>query len=163
LLRWWDASLLAFVASTTACGGALDDTIDLTFDACTPISIAPAADALRATGVREAFALWGIAPGDGDPEIGLVFEDAAEAFHGIYDDEHAVIYINSKITDPTPLAIVIAHELGHAMGLAHIDAASVMRSGNTSIAPTVEDKARLMAIWGPCPASPTSASGPPEE
>lgn len=122
------------------------------------------ADTLRAQGVRDAFALWtarGITH-MGEPdgaEIGLVFEDAAEAFHGLYDDEHAVIYINEKITDSKALAIVIAHELGHAMGLPHIDAASVMRSGNVTVAPTADDAARLAEIWGPCP---TSSSGPPE-
>ncbi len=110
-------------------------------------------DELRASSVREAFALWGLTPAqaaEGDAQIQLVFEDAAEAFHGLYDDEHAVIYINARITAAGPLAIVIAHELGHAMGLPHIAAASVMRSGNTTIGPTPDDDARLHALWGEC-------------
>ncbi|MGE0399336.1 MAG: matrixin family metalloprotease [Kofleriaceae bacterium] len=149
--RWWYASLLALALS--ACGAEPDTTIDITFDPCEPIAVAMPADELRAAGVRAAFASWGMEPsatGAQGAEIRLVFEDAAEAFHGLYDDENAVIYINAKITDPVPLAIVIAHELGHAMGLPHIDEPSVMRSGNVTIAPTADDEARIAALWGAC-------------
>lgn len=157
MLRWWNASLVALVAFATACGPTPDDTIDRVFDPCAPIAIAMPADELRATAVRDAFALWGLEPSSGGAEIGLVFEDAAEAFHGLYDDEHGIIYVNAKITDPAPLAIVIAHELGHAMGLLHVDAASVMRSGNTTIAPTPDDGAAIDALWGACALEPQVA------
>lgn len=130
------------MSCASACGVETDTTIDITFDACAPVAIAMPSDDLRASAVSHAFALWGIERVDGDG-LGLVFEDAAEAFHGLYDDEHAVIYINAKITDPEALAIVIAHELGHAMGLPHLAGASVMRAGNTTIAPTAADLARL--------------------
>lgn len=154
MLRWWNASLLALLVSG-ACTGTSDDTIDVTFDACSPIAIALPSDGVRATGVRDAFALWAdrgvpLMGEAGGAEIELRFEEAAEAFHGLYDDEHGVIYINSKITDPKPLAIVIAHELGHAMGLPHIAGESVMRSGNISIGPTADDEARIHALWGAC-------------
>jgi hypothetical protein len=133
----------------SACGVTPDNTIDIVFDACAPISLST--DDGRAASVRDAFALWGMEPRTGGAEIPLVFDDAAEAFHGLYDDEHGVIYINSRITDPDALAIVLAHELGHAMGLPHIELpASVMRSGNTTITPSADDEARLHALWGPC-------------
>lgn len=156
MLRWWNARLVAstiFGACVAACGAEPDTTIDITFDACAPIAIAMPADPLRADAVRDAFALWGMTPGDDAQqatELRLVFEDAAEAFHGLYDDENAIIYINAKITAKEPMTIVIAHELGHAMGLPHIGGDSVMRSGNTTIAPNAGDEARLHSLWGAC-------------
>ena len=37
-----------------------------------------------------------------------------------------------------------------AMGLPHLGGDSVMRSGNTTIAPTADDEARLRSLWGDC-------------
>ena len=85
------------------------------------------------------------------------FEAAATAFHGLYDDERGVVIVNSAIADPEVLAIVIAHELGHAFGLEHrSDRTSVMNSGNLSTAPTDDDRAQVNALWGPCDARPRS-------
>lgn len=111
--------------------------IDRTFDPC--------AFAIEdASGVGDALALWGLASVDGAPAIALVFEDAAPAFHGYYDDEAGVIYINSRITEPHALAVVIAHELGHAFGLPHVEGkTSVMNRGNLSTVPTDDDRASI--------------------
>ena len=129
-------------------------------DACAPISVdvTTIESSLQATGVRAAFALWeahGIANmgAPGGAVVEVRFEDAAPAFHGVYDDEHGIIYINARITDPDALAITIAHELGHAMGLWHVTGEpSLMNPGNASVPPTDEDVARLQALWGVCPA-----------
>lgn len=106
--------------------------------------------------MADAQALW---RDRGAPAIGLragttvdvQFEAAAEAFHGLYDDTTGIIYINSSISDPEVLSIVIAHEVGHAFGLAHITARpSVMNPGNLTIKPNVEDQAAIEALWGIC-------------
>jgi len=86
-----------------------------------------------------------------DTTVNVVFEEAASAFHGLYDDSAGVIYINTEITDPKVLPIVIAHELGHAFGLPHVTGrASVMNPGNLTIAPNESDQAALEALWGNC-------------
>jgi hypothetical protein len=134
-------------------------------DVCAPISLAVNTpnDTQRA-GIDRALALWrdhGIETvrimADGGPPgaamIELRFEPAALPFHGLYDDETSVVYINSAIADPSPLAIVIAHELGHAFGLPHVAAAeraSLMNPGNLVTPPTAGDRAELEALWGPC-------------
>jgi Zn-dependent peptidase ImmA (M78 family) len=86
-----------------------------------------------------------------DTTVNVVFEEAAEAFHGLYDDSSGVIYINTALTDPQELQIVIAHELGHAFGLAHVTGrASVMNPGNVTVVPNEADQAALEALWGNC-------------
>lgn len=86
-----------------------------------------------------------------DATVNVIFEDAAAAFHGLYDDTRGVIYINNDITDPQVLSIVIAHEIGHAFGLPHItDRPSVMNPGNIRVLPNEGDTAALEALWGRC-------------
>ena len=134
---------MAVLALVAACGTG-DTTIDRTFDPCAfDIDIDTA-------GVGDALAMWGLAAAAGAERIEIVFEDAAAAFHGHYDDEHGVVYINARISDPHARAVVIAHELGHAFGLPHLDdRTSVMNRGNFEIEPTADDRGLIVSCERP--------------
>ena len=138
-------------------------------DACAPLAIAPvAATALESDGIADGIALWrdrgasafdpaagdaAPAPADAAPAIAIRFDDAAAAFHGVYDPASATIAINRSITDRTAIAIVVAHELGHVFGLVHIAPAtriSLMNPGNLVTPPTDGDERALEALWGTC-------------
>jgi hypothetical protein len=139
-----------------------DGTIDITHDPCAPIDIAiVGADGVQATGVDQAIASWrarGVTAfdrrGEG-PAIEIRFEPAALSFHGVYDDELGIVYVNQQIHDLDPLAVVVAHELGHAFGLSHvqrIERISLMNPGNLVTPPTDVDQRALEAMWGACDA-----------
>ena len=133
------------------------------FDPCEPIAIAitGASDDQR-TGVSDAIAAWrdrGVTAFELDPvgptAIEIRFEQAAAAFHGLYDDQHGVVYVNQQIVDRAALAVVVAHELGHAFGLLHVDRderESVMNPGNLSTSPNAGDQREVEALWGRCAA-----------
>lgn len=135
-------------------------TIATTFDPCNPPSVVAASSAtdVQNAGIAGALALWRAhgAPLLGTTSTGtveVVFQQAAPLFRGLYDDHAGVIYINNDLVDPPTLAIVIAHELGHAFGLYHISPdvrPSLMNPGNTTVTPTDEDQRTLEASWGVC-------------
>jgi Matrixin len=145
------------IAALTACSSSNDSPINLTHDACAPLAlVSAAASELQLGGIEDGEALW---RDRGAPALGLRagstlevrFEPAATNFRGLYDDEEGVIYVNSGLADRGLLAIVVAHEVGHAFGLPHVtDRVSVMNPGNVATTPTVEDQRALAALWGDC-------------
>jgi hypothetical protein len=157
--------IIAFVglaAALAGCGRG-DTVIDRTFDVCAPIALDPQnASADQQGGIEDAIALWrdhGITtltaemPADAQ-SLAIVFQEANPTFHGYYDDENGVIYVNVALdADPEARAITIAHELGHAFGLHHVDAderVSLMNPHNLTVAPTDEDARQVQLLWGPC-------------
>jgi hypothetical protein len=146
-----------------ACGaGSGDTTLQIVHDVCEPTALIAPADASgdEIASIDGAIDMWArqgfdrLVRGDGESTtqaIEIVFEEASEVFHGLYDDEHGVVYINRTLADDHERTVTVAHELGHAFGLWHIeDRSSVMLPGNLDIEPNAGDADALRGLWGPC-------------
>ncbi|HEY4219881.1 MAG TPA: matrixin family metalloprotease [Myxococcota bacterium] len=159
---------LAALAGLAGCGDAsTTDGDGRTFDACSPVLLAPDASASAAEkqSVSDGAALWNAllhtryaladtSAAASTPRIPVHFDAAAENFHGLYDGERAEVFVNQAISDDHERAIVVAHELGHSLGLLHVDEDSVMRADNTKTAPNDRDRGAVVAIWGACASEP---------
>lgn len=155
------AALLG-VLVLTACSGGGDGTIETVFAPCEPLVLAP--EGVMPDDTRESLeltlAMWNrhgvrlsLEPTPGVPVVPIRFEEAAGNFHGVYEDELGVIYVNLAITDPHQRAVTIAHEVGHAFGLLHVDRddrSSVMNRGNVVTEPLAGDRDALAELWGAC-------------
>jgi hypothetical protein len=155
------AATLALLLASAACGGKSDQTIDIIFDPCEPLSLSTGSSALSdQRSIEEAVGLWNQLAGtqlslvkSGTAAIDIEFEEAFPAQFGLYDDERGLIIVNRSLDVGRTRTITIAHELGHAMGLEHVKASerrSVMMPGNTDTPPGETDRDSLIAIWGAC-------------
>ena len=145
-----------------------DAVIDIVYDPCDQISIRVATDTAprELAAIDSATELWRAVSNvkitrnaanttrnatAADQTLEILFEDASLVFRGVYQDEIGNIIVNRRLADPDDLAITVAHELGHAFGLPHIDARpSVMNSGNLEVLPIPADIDALSERWGPC-------------
>jgi hypothetical protein len=152
------------LVALAACGGS-DRSEYVARDPCATLVVtAGDATAVERDGIAGALALWrdrGVAAFDATAAAGAApagaieirFEDAAAAFHGVFDPAADQILINRDLADRATLGIVIAHELGHVFGLIHIAPAarlSLMNPGNLITPPTDDDQRALEALWGSC-------------
>jgi Zn-dependent peptidase ImmA (M78 family) len=155
-------SCLAVVCVLAACGSPPDDgVIDITYDPCTTALALDSPSAEQEDGIDVGLRLWNeraalVLNRSADiidaPAVTVRFDEAAEAFHGVYDDERGIIFINESLSGHE-LAVTIAHELGHAFGLIHVKPStreSLMNPSNVDIEPTEEDAEQLRALWGTC-------------
>jgi hypothetical protein len=143
---------------SVGCGPADEDEEVAVFDACQPLQlITPNASAAELASIDEAAAMWHalgvLAPPReaADAGVPITFDKGPPFLYGIYDGTK--ISINLLLEDE-PRAIVIAHEVGHALGLLHVpieERHSVMNPGNLTIAPTAEDRDAIFTLWGACP------------
>ncbi len=149
---------LFFVA---ACG-APRQRFAMVFDACEPLVLVTPDDvsASEQGSITDAIAMWHAVA-----NVGLMLEENADAAHlpvrfertalymGRFDDKEGVVWLARGVDERAARAIVLAHELGHAMGLYHVDKRrSVMRAGNNRVPPLPEDGAALVRVWGQCAA-----------
>ncbi len=156
------ASLLITVA---ACGPNESPPGDaVAFDACQPLLLMPdpAATAGERAGIAAGAALWNAIAGTrltvadadaaADAFLPIHFQTAAAAFHGLYDPTNGQVFINTDLGGGAQ-AVTIAHEIGHAFGLAHVPAnerSSVMNPGNLNVEPNASDVDTLALRWGAC-------------
>jgi len=138
----------------------------VSFDPCQPLAIVTdlGVTEAQAVAVEAGLALWNtrarsrlwLVRGDDlpvFPSLPLHFEAAAPAFHGLYDDQRGEVYINIEL-DGHERIVTVAHEVGHAFGLAHVppgERVSVMNPGNLLNEPSSADIDTLAIGWGRCP------------
>lgn len=133
------------------------------YDPCSPLVLESPPDATDeerasiAEGVelwREVFAIATTLDKGPEGARRLPVEMVEESFYmGFFDDKNGVIRLGRRVTDPDVRAVVMAHELGHAFNLFHVDSSersSVMNRGNKDVVPTVEDAESLERKWGLC-------------
>ncbi len=159
-------NLIAVIAlAASACSSSSPGAPGISYDPC-DAAVRTEGSADQRAAVDAALALWNAvaaldlaadaAAPPAKKRIAVVFEDTGP-FHGFYDAEHGVVYLNERL-EPDARPIVAAHELGHSFGLAHVDPAeraSLMNPGNLDVPPTADDAAALWARWGKCAARPT--------
>ena len=158
-------TLRRFVLAALSLGACAtnNETAAITFDPCSPlaVAVAPTIGEAERAGVDAAIAAWDAriptqmvvqSGADSNPRLVVRFMTGS-ALRAVYWDDSGQIAISSDKLAPEEYPIAIAHEMGHAFGLPHIEPnerASVMNVGNVVLGPTEEDAADVAAIWPSC-------------
>lgn len=137
-----------------------DAFIELTFDPCAVTIWTDATDADELSSIDQGIGMWNtmaglrLARSSGTERhgLGIRYGEALHSFRGVYDDQEGIAFVNRRL-DRRARAIAVAHEVGHAFGLLHVERAerlSVMNPGNVVVAPTFEDGNALWELWDAC-------------
>jgi hypothetical protein len=151
--------MLCLVAACSA-----DDSIDITFDPCSPLTIVPSSgtSALEVQSIEAAILAWSrviptqIEVGAGSPEadtLAVAFESGDTFYRATYWAGVGKISISREGIAPDDYAVALAHEMGHAFGLLHVSSdvrASVMNTGNLELEPTDADALAVRDLWDTC-------------
>ena len=147
-----------------ACGAPPPEGPAIVYSPCALVHLAPGPDTTDAErqSIVDAIALWRqvgvtalLLDEASDAHEGAVpvrFKEASPLFHGVYEPSSGMVSINRGLSG-TDRQVTVAHELGHALGLPHVDRgarSSVMNPSNLTVLPTLEDEGELQQRWG-CP------------
>lgn len=163
-VRYTGAPLRILLAALALPACTSNDEIATVYDPCSPLAIdvAPDISGDERLGVEGAIAAWSrvlptrIAIGAADGAASVLpirFESGDTFYRAIYWDSFGMISISRDRLAPEDYPLAIAHELGHAFGLLHVDKsdrASVMNVSNLEVAPTDDDAAAVRARWATC-------------
>jgi hypothetical protein len=156
-------------AGAVGCGQAASDApFETVYNPCRPLVVEAQAgvDPQESASLDAAIELWNAVgplkltrePVADAPTIPVYFEDGAAFMHGYYSDELGTVTVNHQLS-PREHIITLAHELGHAFGLHHVEREtrrSLMNPGNLHTGPTPADVKRLMGLWPECRGEATS-------
>jgi hypothetical protein len=132
-----------------ACAAEPTPIVPIVHDACTPLAlVGDDASIAAASALWNGVGVMAIGAPGGDVLPVIFTAHAASDEFGAYTG--SAIFVNEDVVGDAR-AIVIAHEIGHAIGLVHVsDRPSVMNPGDLTLAPSSDDDAAVIAVWGSC-------------